>query len=57
MRAGGGSENPANREPIAEIPRGDTANVNGAVEAAARAFPTASVAPERLSTQSPSISI
>jgi betaine-aldehyde dehydrogenase len=32
-------ENPAKRRPIAEIPRGDTADVNGAVEAAARAFP------------------
>jgi acyl-CoA reductase-like NAD-dependent aldehyde dehydrogenase len=32
-------ENPAKRQPIAEIPRGDTADVNGAVEAAARAFP------------------
>jgi acyl-CoA reductase-like NAD-dependent aldehyde dehydrogenase len=33
-------ENPAKRQPIAEIPRGDAADVNGAVEAAARAFPT-----------------
>ncbi|HEX3860393.1 MAG TPA: aldehyde dehydrogenase family protein [Stellaceae bacterium] len=32
-------ENPAKRQPIAEIPRGDEADVNGAVEAAARAFP------------------
>jgi acyl-CoA reductase-like NAD-dependent aldehyde dehydrogenase len=32
-------ENPAKRRPIAEIPRGDAADVNGAVEAAARAFP------------------
>jgi betaine-aldehyde dehydrogenase len=32
-------ENPAKRCPIAEVPRGDTADVNGAVEAAARAFP------------------
>jgi betaine-aldehyde dehydrogenase len=32
-------ENPAKRRPIAEVPRGDTADVNGAVEAAARAFP------------------
>jgi acyl-CoA reductase-like NAD-dependent aldehyde dehydrogenase len=32
-------ENPAKRRPIALIPRGDTADVNGAVEAAARAFP------------------
>src|SRR5271154_743494 len=32
-------ENPAKRRPIAEIPRGDTADVNGAVEAAARASP------------------
>jgi len=32
-------ENPAKRRPIAEIPRGDTADVNGAVEAASRAFP------------------
>ena len=32
-------ENPAKRRPIAEIPRGDTADVNGAVAAAARAFP------------------
>ena len=31
-------ENPAKRCPIAEVPRGDTADVNGA-EAAARAFP------------------
>jgi acyl-CoA reductase-like NAD-dependent aldehyde dehydrogenase len=31
-------ENPAKRCPIAEVPRGDTADVNGAVEAAARAF-------------------
>ncbi|HKM71511.1 MAG TPA: aldehyde dehydrogenase family protein [Stellaceae bacterium] len=31
-------ENPAKRRPIAEVPRGDTAEVNGAVEAAARAF-------------------
>jgi acyl-CoA reductase-like NAD-dependent aldehyde dehydrogenase len=31
-------ENPAKRRPIAEVPRGDTADVNGAVEAAARAF-------------------
>jgi acyl-CoA reductase-like NAD-dependent aldehyde dehydrogenase len=33
-------ENPAKRCPIAEVPRGDTADVNGAVEAAATAFPT-----------------
>ncbi len=32
-------ENPAKRRPIVEIPRGDAADVNGAVEAAARAFP------------------
>jgi betaine-aldehyde dehydrogenase len=32
-------ENPAKRRPIAEIPRGDAADVDGAVEAAARAFP------------------
>jgi acyl-CoA reductase-like NAD-dependent aldehyde dehydrogenase len=32
-------ENPAKRRPIAEVPRSDTADVNGAVEAAARAFP------------------
>ncbi|MGH6682163.1 MAG: aldehyde dehydrogenase family protein, partial [Bradyrhizobium sp.] len=32
-------ENPAKRRPIAEIPRGDAADVNAAVEAAARAFP------------------
>ena len=32
-------ENPAKRQPIAEIPRGDAADVNGAVEAAAQAFP------------------
>src|SRR3984957_5502859 len=32
-------ENPARRRPIAEIPRGDAADVNGAVEAASRAFP------------------
>jgi acyl-CoA reductase-like NAD-dependent aldehyde dehydrogenase len=31
-------ENPAKRQPIAEIPRGDAADVNGAVEAAARAY-------------------
>ncbi len=33
-------ENPAKRKPIATIPRGDAADVAGAVEAAARAFPT-----------------
>ena len=32
-------ENPAKRCPVAEVPRGDAADVNGAVEAAARAFP------------------
>jgi betaine-aldehyde dehydrogenase len=32
-------ENPAKRRAIAEVPRGDAADVNGAVEAAARAFP------------------
>ena len=32
-------ENPAKRRPIAEVPRGDAADVNGAVEAAACAFP------------------
>jgi acyl-CoA reductase-like NAD-dependent aldehyde dehydrogenase len=32
-------ENPAKRSSVAEVPRGDTADVNGAVEAAARAFP------------------
>jgi acyl-CoA reductase-like NAD-dependent aldehyde dehydrogenase len=32
-------ENPAKRRPIALIPRGDAADVNGAVEAASRAFP------------------
>ena len=32
-------ENPAKRTPIAEIPRGDVADVAGAVEAAVRAFP------------------
>jgi betaine-aldehyde dehydrogenase len=32
-------ENPAKRKPIATIPRGDAADVNGAVEAAVRAFP------------------
>src|SRR5580704_2838813 len=32
-------ENPAKRRPIAIIPRGDAADVDGAVEAAARAFP------------------
>jgi acyl-CoA reductase-like NAD-dependent aldehyde dehydrogenase len=32
-------ENPAKRQPIAEIPRGDAADVNSAVEAAAKAFP------------------
>ena len=32
-------ENPAKRRPIAAIPRGDAADVYGAVEAAARAFP------------------
>jgi acyl-CoA reductase-like NAD-dependent aldehyde dehydrogenase len=31
-------ENPAKRCPVAEVPRGDAADVNGAVEAAARAF-------------------
>jgi betaine-aldehyde dehydrogenase len=33
-------ENPAKRTPVATIPRGDAADVEGAVEAAARAFPT-----------------
>jgi acyl-CoA reductase-like NAD-dependent aldehyde dehydrogenase len=33
-------ENPAKREPIATVPRGDAADVNRAVEAAARAFPS-----------------
>ena len=33
-------ENPAKRRPIAEAPRGDAADVNAAVEAAARAFPS-----------------
>src|SRR5579863_3181831 len=32
-------ENPAKRQPIATIPRGDGADVSAAVEAAARAFP------------------
>jgi acyl-CoA reductase-like NAD-dependent aldehyde dehydrogenase len=32
-------ENPAKRKPIATIPRGDAADVAGAVDAAARAFP------------------
>jgi acyl-CoA reductase-like NAD-dependent aldehyde dehydrogenase len=32
-------EDPAKRTLIASVPRGDTADVNGAVEAAARAFP------------------
>src|SRR5215472_1664011 len=32
-------ENPAKRSPVAEVPRGDAADVNAAVEAAARAFP------------------
>ena len=32
-------ENPAKRAPIATIPRGDAADVSGAVEAAERAFP------------------
>jgi betaine-aldehyde dehydrogenase len=32
-------ENPGKRQPIADIPRGDLADVNGAVEAAPRAFP------------------
>jgi delta 1-pyrroline-5-carboxylate dehydrogenase len=32
-------ENPAKRCPVGEVPRGDAADVNGAVEAAARAFP------------------
>src|ERR1700730_1173743 len=32
-------ENPATRKPIATIPRGDAADVAGAVDAAARAFP------------------
>jgi acyl-CoA reductase-like NAD-dependent aldehyde dehydrogenase len=40
-------EYPANREAITEIPRGDTADVNGAVEAAARAFPAWSKVPPR----------
>ena len=38
-------ENPAKRQPIAIIPRGDAADVNGAVEAAACAFPGCRVAP------------
>ncbi|HXO01955.1 MAG TPA: aldehyde dehydrogenase family protein, partial [Stellaceae bacterium] len=33
-------ENPAKRRPIAEVPRSDAADVNGAVEAASRAFPS-----------------
>jgi betaine-aldehyde dehydrogenase len=32
-------ENPGKRQPIADIPRGDHADVDGAVEAASRAFP------------------
>jgi betaine-aldehyde dehydrogenase len=32
-------ENPAKRCPVAEVPCGDAADVNGAVEAASRAFP------------------
>src|SRR6516164_861832 len=32
-------ENPAKRSSVAEVPRGDAADVNGAVEAAVRAFP------------------
>jgi betaine-aldehyde dehydrogenase len=32
-------ENPGKRQPIGDIPRGDLTDVNGAVEAAARAFP------------------
>ena len=32
-------ENPAKRTIIASVPRGDAADVNGAVEAAVRAFP------------------
>ena len=33
-------ENPAKRRPIAEVPRSDAADVNGAVKAASRAFPS-----------------
>ena len=33
-------ENPAKRKPVATIPRGDAADVDRAVEAAARAFKT-----------------
>jgi betaine-aldehyde dehydrogenase len=36
------ANHPAFRRVIAEIPRGDTADINGAVEAGARAFPTPS---------------
>jgi aldehyde dehydrogenase (NAD+) len=32
-------ENPARRVPIGDVPRGDAADVAGAVEAADRAFP------------------
>jgi acyl-CoA reductase-like NAD-dependent aldehyde dehydrogenase len=38
-------ENLANREAIAETPHGDIADVNGAVEASARAFPAQHLAP------------
>jgi delta 1-pyrroline-5-carboxylate dehydrogenase len=41
-------ENPAKPFPIAEVPRGDAADANGAVEAAARALPAWSkMAPPR----------
>jgi betaine-aldehyde dehydrogenase len=40
-------ENPAKRQPIAEIPRGGAADVDHAVQAAARAFPGWSKAASR----------
>jgi len=40
-------ENPANRQAIAQIPRGSAADVEHAVQAAARAFPTWSKVPPR----------
>jgi acyl-CoA reductase-like NAD-dependent aldehyde dehydrogenase len=40
-------ENPANRQKIAEIPRGGAADVDRAVQAASRAFPSWSKVPPR----------
>src|ERR1700735_539982 len=40
-------ENPANRQKIAEIPRGAAADVDRAVQAASRAFPSWSKVPPR----------